>query len=68
MAEAAEVDGAFGGLESLKVSMEVDDRCGKDWTAENARECGRTKASTVLMQLIKCGSRIKDCEPIKSKE
>ena len=37
--------------------------------AESARECGRTKASTVLMDLIKCGSRgIKDCDSIKRKD
>lgn len=52
-AEPAEGNGALGGVETLDGSMEVDR------TAENPRDCGRTKASTVLMQLIRCGSRIK---------
>ncbi|GMN57280.1 hypothetical protein TIFTF001_026393 [Ficus carica] len=62
VAEPAEGNGAFGGVESLDGSVEVDR------TAENARDCGRTKASTVLMQLIRCGSRIKADEPTKSKD
>ncbi|XP_062092726.1 protein SOSEKI 5-like [Humulus lupulus] len=41
----------------------------KDQTVENGCECGKTKASTVLMQLITCGStKIKDSGPIKSKD
>lgn len=56
------------GLESLKGSMEVEGSS-KDQTTENARECGMAKASTVLMQLITCGStRIKDCGLINCKD
>lgn len=62
VAEPAEGNGALGGVETLDGSMEVDR------TAENPRDCGRTKASTVLMQLIRCGSRIKADEPTMCKD
>lgn len=57
-----------GGLESLIGSMEVEGS-GRNQTVDNACECGKSRASTVLMQLITCGStRIKDSGSIKSKD
>ncbi|KAF3433758.1 hypothetical protein FNV43_RR24861 [Rhamnella rubrinervis] len=50
--------GFVGGLGSTEASAEMQGQ-----TGENNRGCERTKASTVLMQLIRCGSRsVKDCE------
>lgn len=51
-----------GGLGSREASVDMQDR-----TGENSRGCERMKASTVLMQLIRCGSRsVKDSNMMKS--
>ncbi|PON75304.1 hypothetical protein PanWU01x14_042710 [Parasponia andersonii] len=68
LSEVSKADQGSGGVESLKGSTEVEGS-GKDQTVDNACECGKTKASTVLMQLITCGStKFKDCGSIKSKD
>ncbi|KAH7537248.1 hypothetical protein FEM48_Zijuj03G0072800 [Ziziphus jujuba var. spinosa] len=54
----------FGGLGSMEGYVEM-----QDGTVENSCGGERRKASTVLMQLIRCGSRgVKDCESAKSKD
>ncbi|KAF4389211.1 hypothetical protein F8388_026940 [Cannabis sativa] len=56
-----------GGLESSPMEFEGSRK--KDQTVENACECGKAKASTVLMQFITCGStKIKDSGAIKKQK
>ncbi|KAM6598929.1 hypothetical protein CsatA_018538 [Cannabis sativa] len=56
-----------GGLESSPMEFEGSRK--KDQSVENACECGKAKASTVLMQFITCGStKIKDSGAIKKQK